>query len=91
MLGGVADQHRKCRVCIAAAAVWNKAARTEMKTCVICGVAQRQECFSDKMWGGVADQHRKCALCIAAAELRNKTARKDMKPCVVCKVAQRRD
>ncbi|CAK0901015.1 unnamed protein product, partial [Prorocentrum cordatum] len=84
-------ERRKCYVCEGrkyeeafVGLQWDKAARKDIKTCVVCEKAQRQDCFSDWMWNGVADLHRKCKRCVAAPK-------KDMKTCAVCEKAHRQD
>ena len=85
MLNHAPKASMQCTQCVnAAVAVRDKSARKDMKTCVVCDVAQRQECFSDWMWDGVAALHRKCKRCIDAA-------RKEVRTCVVCERAQRQD
>eukprot|EP00959_Pyramimonas_sp_CCMP1952_P068675 1433338-Pyramimonas_sp.AAC.1 len=70
MWEGAAEKHRKCKRCVdAGAAQRDTAAMKDVKTCVVCGEAQRRACFSQRMWEGVADQHRKCKRCIDGAKL----------------------
>ncbi|CAK0820986.1 unnamed protein product, partial [Prorocentrum cordatum] len=85
MLKNAPKASMQCRECVnAAAAERDQAARKDIKTCVVCEKAQRQDCFSDWMWNGVADLHRKCKRCVAAPK-------KDMKTCAVCEKAHRQD
>eukprot|EP00959_Pyramimonas_sp_CCMP1952_P309779 6482341-Pyramimonas_sp.AAC.1 len=74
MLARASDASVACAKCVEAAAAQRGAeAREVVKVCVVCEVAQRRACFSNRMWAGVADQafrrcrvlQRGCWKCIA--------------------------